>query len=128
MYERYTVLHGLNDLIWVWNAPLPECWPGDDVVDVISRDMYPDPHTHTSQSEMYNELLKVTRQPKIALIGETGTLPDPQAVHDEKTGWSSYMTWSGEFCLGEKHNTDAKLREVYSSPYAVTKESLPILY
>ena len=32
---------------------VPQCYPGDDVVDIISRDMYPEPHTHTSQSAMY---------------------------------------------------------------------------
>lgn len=41
MYERYTHYHNLNNLIWVWNSPLVEGYVGDDVVDIISRDMYP---------------------------------------------------------------------------------------
>ncbi len=128
MYRRFTEIHGLNNLIWVWNAPLPECYPGDDVVDIISRDMYPEKHCHTSQSEMYFELRKITECPKIALIGETGTLPDPEAIHAEKIGWASYMTWSGDFCMSEEFSTSDKLREVYSSPFSVTKETLPELY
>lgn len=128
MYERYTVHHGLNNLIWVWNAPVPECYPGDDVVDIISRDMYPEPHVHTSQSEKYFELLKITKQPKIVLIGETGTLPDADAVHNEKVGWASFMTWSRRFCLTEEVNSYAYLKKLYESPYAVTLEDLPGLY
>lgn len=128
MYDRYTNLHGLNNLIWVWNSQEPECYPGDDVVDIISRDLYPPQHVHASQSEMYYELLKITKQPKITLIGEIGTLPDVDAIHDDKVGWASFMTWSGVFCLTEAFNSYEYLKKLYSSPYAVTKEQLPELY
>ena len=128
MYYRYTNLHRLNNLIWVWNSPVPECYPGDDVVDIISRDMYPEKHVHISQSEMYHELLKITEQPKVTLIGETGTLPDADAVHDEKVGWASFMTWSKVFCLTEEFNSFEYLKKLYASPYAVTLERLPKLY
>lgn len=128
MYERYTNVHGIHNLIWVWNSQVPECYPGDDVVDIISRDMYPEKHLHTSQSEMYRELLKITDSPKITIIGETGTLPDAKAIHDEKVGWASYMTWSKPFCLTEDFNSSEYLKKLYDSPYAVTKEALPKLY
>lgn len=128
MYERYTGLHGLNNLIWVWNSQIPECYPGDDVVDIISRDLYPAPHAHTAQSDKYRELLKITGQPKIAALGEIGTLPDPEAVHAEQIGWSYYMTWSKGFCLSEEVNSYEFLKKLYDSPYAVTKEDLPELY
>ena len=128
MYERFTDVHGLNNLIWVWNATLRECYPGDDVVDIISRDMYPEKHCHTAQSEMYEGMCGITEQHRITLIGETGTLPDPYAIHAEGVGWTTFMTWSGAFCLSEEFTASEKLREVYSSPYSVTKESLPVLY
>ncbi|MDE6762121.1 MAG: glycoside hydrolase family 26 protein [Oscillospiraceae bacterium] len=128
MYERYTVFHKLNNLIWVWNSPLSECYPGDDVVDIISRDMYPESHVHTSCADQYHELAKITEQPKITIIGEIGSMPDADAIHDEKIGWSSYMTWSKPYCLSEKFNSFDYLKKLYSSPYSVTKENLPILY
>lgn len=128
MYERYTNLHKLNNLIWVWNSPVPECYPGDDVVDIISRDMYPPKHEHASQSEKYNELLRITEQPKIALIGEIGTLPDVDAIHTGKIGWVSFMTWSGVFCLSEEFNSYEYMKKLYDSPYVVTKDRLPELY
>lgn len=128
MHERYTAVHGLHNLIWVWNAPAAECYPGDDVVDIISRDMYTEAHVHTSQKESYQELLKITEAPKLALIGETGVLPSAEAVVKEKAGWASYMTWSHEFCTSENFNTKEELRRMYDSPFAVTKEELPVLY
>ncbi len=128
MYDRYTNVHKLNNLIWVWNSPVPECYPGDDVVDIISRDMYPPAHEHTSRSEMYHNLMQITSAPKITLIGETGTLPSAKAIAEERVGWASYMTWSHEFCTSEDYNTNAALKEMYNSPYAVTKEKLPKLY
>ncbi|MGN0578825.1 MAG: glycosyl hydrolase [Ruminiclostridium sp.] len=128
MYHRFTRLHRLNNLIWVWNSPVPECYPGDDVVDIISRDMYPPEHEHTSQSEMYYNLKAVTSEPKITLIGETGSLPSAKAIAEEKIGWASYMTWSGKFCKSEEYTTKEKLKEMYDSEYAVTKDKLPVLY
>lgn len=128
MYDRYTNVHKLNNLIWVWNSQAPECYPGDDVVDIISRDMYPTSHDHNSQSGMYYNLLEITRQPKIALIGETGTIPSAEAVVKEHIGWASYMTWSKEFSLTEDYTTKEELCKMYESPYAVTKETLPVLY
>lgn len=128
MFERFTKTHRLTNLIWVWNSPLPENYPGDDVVDIISRDMYPDAHKHESQSEKYYELLKITEQPKIAIIGETGTVPDIDAICAEKVGWASYMTWSKSFCLTEEYTSSEYLNKLYQSPHAVTKENLPVLY
>ena len=128
MYERYTNIHGLNNLIWVWNTAVPECYPGDDVVDIISRDMYPEPHSHTAHAEEYAELTKITQQKKIVLIGEIGSLPDVDEIHEKKLGWASFMTWSKVFCLTEDLTGFDYLKKLYCGPYAVTKETLPKLY
>ena len=128
MYERFTEYHGLNNLIWVWNGTLRECYPGDDVADIISRDMYPDPHVHTACEDMYNDLIKITDRPKIVLIGETGALPDVDEIHDKKVGWASFMTWSKVFCLSEEFTSYEYLKKVYDSPNSVTLEDLPKLY
>ena len=128
MFERYTRVHHLDNLIWVWNSPAPDNYPGDDTVDIISRDMYPDKHVHTSQSEMYHDLVKITRQPKITIIGETGTLPDADALHSEKIGWASYMSWPKEFCLSDEYTAPEFLKRTYHSPNAVTLDDLPKLY
>ncbi len=128
MYERFTDLHGLDNLIWVWNATKTECYPGDDIVDIISRDMYPPEHSHTSRADMYHDLIKITDEPKIVLIGETGTLPSVDAIIEEKIGWASYMAWSGGFVTSEQYTDKETLRDIYNSPHAITLDKLPKLY
>ena len=128
LYDRFTNVHGLNNLIWVWNSPLPEAYPGDDVVDVISRDIYSEAHIHNSQVDLYHELTRITTEPKITLIGETGTIPSAEAIVKEKAGWASFMTWSKEFCLTEKYNTKEALKSLYDSAFSVKLEDLPKLY
>ena len=128
MYDRFTNLHKLNNLIWVWNATKQECYPGDDVVDIVSRDMYPQAHVHTSQKENFDNLIKNSSDSKIVIIGEIGTHPSVEKIIEEKVGWSSFMIWSKNFCIGEEFTTSKMLLENYNSPYAITKENLPILY
>lgn len=128
MYDRYTNLHCLNNLIWVWNAPTPACYPGDDTVDVISRDMYPPSHEHEAHTDKLAELQRITAQPKIALIGEIGTIPSVEALAAQKAAWTTYMTWCGGFVMTEDHTTYEELRKMYSHPWAVTKDRLPELY
>ncbi len=128
MFERFVVTHGLDDLIWVFNSAKAEYYPGDDCVDIISRDLYPEKHVHTANDMEYRELISFTDAPKLALLGETGTLPDPEEIHSLGTGWTTYMTWSKVFSLTEEYNTFEYLKKVYDSPYAVTLDELPELY
>lgn len=44
MFRYYTQHHHLDNLIWVWNSPLPEGYVGDEYCDIISRDLYTEPH------------------------------------------------------------------------------------
>ena len=128
MYKRFTEIHSLNNLIWVWNTAVPECYPGDDVTDIISRDMYPKPNDHTAHEKEYDELTRITTQDKIALIGEIGTLPDIDEIHKKGIGWSSFMTWSKGYAMSEDFTSFEYLKKLYSSEYALTKDKLPELY
>ena len=128
MYDRYTNLHCLNNLIWVWNAPVPSFYPGDDVVDIISRDMYPPEHAHAAHMDKLAELQTITVQPKIALIGEIGTIPSAVALAAEKAAWVSYMTWCNDFAMTERWTTNEELKAMYHHPWAITKDRLPELY
>lgn len=126
MYDRYTNVHHLNNLIWVWNAPAPECYPGDDTVDIISRDMYP--KEHLAHTDALKELQSITPAKKIALIGEIGAIPSVEALAEEKAAWVSYMTWCEVFALTEEFTDNATLRAMYNHPWAITKDRLPVLY
>ena len=96
---------------------------GDEYCDIISRDLYTEPHVHGAYEEQYEELLKVTKQDKGAALGETGILPDPEALMEKKVPWLWYMTWSFDFALNEKFNSDTALKKLYESSYAIDLET-----
>ena len=98
------------------------------MVDIISRDLYPPEHQHTSHLDKLAELQQITPTRKIALLGEIGTLPDVDALAQDRAEWVSYMTWCGDFVMSEKWTDNAVLRAMYDSPWAVTKDRLPELY
>lgn len=128
MYQRYTNHHKLNNLIWVWNSPLPEGYVGDSVVDVITRDLYPPAHQHTDLKEEYQELIKITPTNKLVALGEIGTIPSVVQLSKSNINWAWYMTWSNEFASTELYTTKEELFSAYHSDYAITLEKLPKLY
>jgi mannan endo-1,4-beta-mannosidase len=127
MYERFVNIHKLNNLIWVWNSPLPEGYVGDKYCDIISRDVYLSEHTHSAYSEAYDELVKITKADKITALGETGPIPNLAVLEKTKVPWTWFMTWSKDIC-GEKFTSREELQAAYNSEYAVTLDKLPALY
>ena len=128
MYDRFTNVHHLNNLIWVWNTPNKEFYPGNDVVDIISRDLYPKAHTHTDLSSEYEELVSITDMPKLAALAEIGSQPDVAQIAANRIPWTWYMVWSNEFLLSEKWTSFEQLQANYADAYAITLDKLPYLY
>lgn len=128
MYHCFTEEHHLDNLIWVWNATRKECYPGDEYVDILTRDMYPPAYEYTDRRKEYEGMLSIADSKKLLAIGETGILVDPDMLHANHTEWVYYMTWSHDFCMSEKYNRYEDLKRFYHSPYAVTLERLPQLY
>ncbi len=128
MYRYFTEEKGLHNLLWVWNAPTALGYPGEDVVDIISRDIYPKDHTHTSLAGEYRELASITPKRRLCAIGENGTLPGVAAMAREGIPWCWHMTWCGEFATTEKSTTKQQLWETYHHPYAITLDRLPTLW
>ncbi len=119
MYEHFTGIHHLDNLLWVWNCPLKKGYPGDEFVDVISRDIYLSEYKATDYSAEYKELIENTSRNKVAAIAETGYMPDADMLAQSHVPWAYFMTWSREFCIGEQYNTVEHLRQMYDSTYSV---------
>ena len=109
---------------------MPKDYPGDNVVDVLTRDLYPPAHTHTDLAKEYQELHCVLEcgQEKLMAVGEIGTLPSIVALSQSRIPWSWYMTWSNDFGGSDKFTSEETLREFYDCEYAVTLDKLPRLY
>lgn len=123
MYERYTEYHGLNNLIWVWNAPKEEWYPGDDVVDINSMDIYVDAGDRRPLTEEFMRGISITTVKKPMALAENGTIPNLDSLRETSTSWLWFMLWNG-FTANEEWNKTKDLIEVYNHPYAVTLESL----
>lgn len=118
-YDHFVNVHHLDNLLWVWNCPLKEGYPGDDVVDILSRDMYVEKGTKTDYRKEYEELISITEAKKPVALAEVGILPDLDMLEKSRVPWCYYMTWSKEFMLTEDYNSHETLRKVYNSEYAI---------
>lgn len=122
MYAYYTHELHLDNLLWVWNCPVKEAYPGDDVVDVVSVDIYLERYEETNYQKQYEQLIKATSSNKVAALAEVGYMPDISLLEQSHTPWAYYMTWSKEFCIGEQYNSKESVRAMYTSDYAVTMQ------
>ncbi len=122
MFDYYTRVKGLHNLLWVWNCPIREAYPGDGRVDVVSVDVYLPEYAPTDYAESYRELAAGTSKNKVAALAEVGYLPDISVLEKSRIPWAYYMTWSKEFCIGEQYNSVESLKAMYHSPYAVTAD------
>ena len=120
MFDYFVNAKELDNLLWVWNCPIAEAYPGDDFVDIISVDIYLQKYEKTDYREQYEQLVQATSRNKTAALGEVGYLPDIELLAQSHTPWAYFMTWSKEFCIGEQYNTTERLKSMYDSSYAVS--------
>ena len=69
----------------------------------------------------YKKLVTATsRDTRLPHWQRVGYLPDIELLQKSRIPWAYYMTWSKEFCIGEKYNSVENLKKMYDSEYAVT--------
>ena len=131
MYDRMTNYHGLNNLIWVWNGQDAAWYPGDEYVDIIGEDIYPDPHSHTSESDRFIKASKYTDARKLIVLSENGSMPDPDMMLRDGTLWGFFATWSGDFvihsgtALSNKYTNEDVLKRIFNSDLVITRDEMP---
>ena len=133
MYEKLTVEHGLNNLIWLWNGQNADWYPGDDVVDIIGWDIYPGEHEYGSFSSTFAKCADCFGENKLIALSENGCVMDPDLVWQDNARWVFWGTWSGEFAvngagqLSEQYTDAEMLKKAYSSEHTLTLSELPNL-
>ncbi|WP_052737732.1 glycosyl hydrolase [Bacillus sp. SA1-12] len=125
MYDRMTNVHGLNNLIWVWNSIDEEWYPGDDFVDIVSFDSYPGAHNYGSMSSQYEALVELSSNKKVVAMAENGPIPDPDLLQLHHVNYSWFNTWNGSVL--KEHTSPEHLKKVYNHDYVVTLDELPDL-
>lgn len=138
MYDRLVNHHGLNNLIWVWTAQylaghdseMAEAYPGDEYVDVVGIDLYPD--NNNSQVDAYRAGVALTDGRKMVALSEIGRIPDPQKCMADGAAWSWFMEWytyniPSSADRDDFGNTRDAWVSVMTSPYVLTREQMPSL-
>lgn len=129
LYERFVNHHGLDNLLWVWNANAPRdipkdeafsyrlYYPGPQYVDVLAADVY---HFDYEQKD-YDELLTLAGGKLIAL-GEVGELPKAEIL-EAQPRWSWFMVWSSWLVTD---NTPDRVKEIYAHPRTLTHDEITL--
>lgn len=120
MYDYYVNELHINNLIWAWSSPSRFGYPGDDCVDLVTRDIYLPEYQATDYQKEHRELILNTSRNKITALGEVGYIPDIELLRTTKIPWTYYMSWSKEFCIGEQYNSVENVTNMYHSDYALT--------
>ncbi len=118
MYDRYTTVHHLHNLIWVYSATVdqkPDWYPGDDVVDVVGADAYPK-DTSDPLSGLWDKMQAAHGGKKLIALTEFGGVPDLTRMDRYGVRWSYFVTWSGYL----SKTPPAVIDRVYRGDLAVT--------
>ena len=116
VYDRLTKRHGLHNLIWVWNSPKADWYPGDDVVDVMSLDLYPGDRRDALSGPWEDLLARFDGRKPLALAEFPGA-PDVARMRRLGVRWLYFVGWSGG--VGPKSTPLEILKSTYTSPSVV---------
>lgn len=125
MYDRYTIQHGLNNLLWVWNANAPRDWkddeayayelfyPGNDYVDVLAADIYKGDY-----KQSHHDQLVELGKGKVIALGEVGELPSPEILAQQPY-WTWFMCWAH---FPWRNNTKEQVQAIYNDTKVLSFE------
>ena len=141
LYDQFTNVHGLNNLIWVWTVDAVEgCedqygdwYPGDDVVDIVGVDIYE--NNTDAKTRQFQALVDVTKGNKLVSVSECGNIPDPDKCFAQGNAWSWFMVWctydeNNNLALSNKDwnlNTKTWWSTVMASKNVINREDMPNL-
>ncbi|KAI1160082.1 carbohydrate-binding module family 35 [Nemania serpens] len=122
IYNRWTNVHGINNLVWVWNSVAADWFPGDDVMDVLSTDVYST--GNGPMSAQYNSLIDLGKDTKLIAAAEVGSVPLPALLKAYHADWVWFCTWGDSFINNEDYNPAEVLKEIYNDDYVLTLDEI----
>jgi Beta-mannanase len=100
MHRRQTILHKLDNLIWVWNGQHADWHPGDEYADIVGMDIYAEKRDYSADSGQFMRAARMADSAKIVALTENGVIPDPDLLRRDRVMWSWFNTWHGDFIIG----------------------------
>ncbi len=129
MFDRMVNYHKLNNLIWVWTSQGndKDWYPGDEYVDLLGRDLYPETDIHGSQLAEFNKVKAIVEEKKMIALSECGGIPNPNSMFEKGDTWLWFMPWYGGFTRDDKINGATYWKIVMNHPNVITLEQMPSL-
>ena len=128
MYDRYTRVHGLNNLIWVlgWAGQNVDAayYPGPETVDIAGADIYVTDHGNLAP--MFAQVKAIVGDSLPICLHENGPVPDP-ALLGPSADWLWFMTWHTRWLTGADQNTPELLKRYFASNRYLTRDELPAM-
>ena len=117
MQERLVNYHKLNNLIWVWSTPEEDWYPGNNKVDIIGYDSYPEEFDYTVQKTIFDKLYDMVDGNKIVAMTENGPIPDVDQMVVQDAMWSYFSSWDD---LVVAQNTTNHIKSVFANELVTT--------
>ncbi|WP_049630721.1 glycosyl hydrolase [Cellvibrio sp. pealriver] len=130
MYQRFTDVHQLNNLIWVYTAAgsLNADWyPGDAYVDIVGYDGYDGKNADNPFKSEFTTLKDRFDGKKLVALTETGTIPDIALMHQQNAWWAFFVTWNsqGSNEYGPLNADAAELKASYEFEGTLNLDDVP---
>ncbi len=119
MFDRFTRVHRLDNLLWVWTStddPGARDWyPGDNYVDIIAADLYAPAGARGDFFTVFDTLRERYHGRKPIALGECGALPDLTVG----APWLWFLAWD-DFIARAEFNPAYFVTGLYADPRLVT--------
>jgi mannan endo-1,4-beta-mannosidase len=123
MFDRFTHIHQLDNLLWVWTTtddPGARDWyPGDRYVDIVATDLYSPAGTHGDFFTVFDELRERYHGRKPIALGECGVIPSINT----HAPWLWFLVWDDFITRPEVNPPDLIVR-TYADPNVITLDRL----
>lgn len=130
IFTRMNKLHGLGNLIWVWNGSGAEFYPGNSYCDIIGQSIFE--KSGSSFAGRFSALAEVPdMQKKPLAITACDSLPKPEYMYRDNAMWLWFAIGSGSYIVDSEGNlseayTDwQSLYNAYNSRICRTLDELP---
>jgi mannan endo-1,4-beta-mannosidase len=135
MFERFSVYHELNNLIWVWSGQSADYYPGDEFVDIIGECIYNTDDTsglpQFAGTAGYSAQAGRSGRRRMAAMTECALLPSPDLMNRDNALWLWVALYRGDFLvdrggrLNEQFNSRERLERAYNHELTITLDKLP---
>ena len=130
IFKRLNKLHGLGNLIWVWNGSDAEFYPGNSYCDIIGQGVYE--KSNSSFAGRFSALSELPdMQKKPMAITSCDSMPKPEYMFRDNAMWLWFAIGSGSYIVDSEGNlseayTDwQSLYNAYNSKICRTLDELP---